>query len=273
MDRTNRFFLQVPNQGERLRAGHGGQSMQISSNSEDHMAAAQQAPSQATPPSPPVKSMPTPREIRQGLNEYVIGQSKVKVALSVGVYNHYKRIFVSEAQAASEARRERVDENEDFFPLGGDGGLADLNLGQFGTKPAAGVEGTSSFFEAPDINSIADEGFGPDVEECEIDKSNIMLLGPTGSGKTHLVKTLARLIDVPLVIADATCLTQAGYVGEDVESILFKVSKLRFGIISAVRILTVPPSSISRVDKTLKGVNKVLFTLMKRIRFESRVGT
>jgi len=55
----------------------------------------------------------------------------------------------------------------------------------------------------------------------EIDKSNIMLLGPTGSGKTHLVKTLARLIDVPLVISDATCLTQAGYVGEDVESVLF----------------------------------------------------
>ena len=71
---------------------------------------------------------------------------------------------------------------------------------------------------------MADSDFGSDVEDCEIDKSNIMLLGPTGSGKTHLVKTLARLIDVPLVIADATCLTQAGYVGEDVESILFKVS-------------------------------------------------
>jgi len=61
------------------------------------------------------------------------------------------------------------------------------------------------------------------VEECEIDKSNLMLLGPTGSGKTHLIKTLARLMDVPLVIADATCLTQAGYVGEDVESVLFKL--------------------------------------------------
>ena len=55
-----------------------------------------------------------------------------------------------------------------------------------------------------------------------------MLLGPTGSGKTDLVKTLARLIDVPLVIADATCLTQAGYVGEDVESILFKVRYVEF---------------------------------------------
>ena len=64
---------------------------------------------------------------------------------------------------------------------------------------------------------------GPEVEDCELDKSNIIIIGPTGSGKTLLVKTLAKLIDVPLVIADATCLTQAGYVGEDVESILFKL--------------------------------------------------
>ena len=73
---------------------------------------------------------------------------------------------------------------------------------------------------APDI---AQDSFGRTVEDVEIDKSNIMILGPTGSGKTLLVKTLAKLIDAPLVIADATCLTQAGYVGEDVESILFKL--------------------------------------------------
>lgn len=171
---------------------------------------------------PPIKRMPTPREIRKGLDEYVIGQSSVKVALSVGVYNHYKRIFVAEAQAAAEARKASRDSQEEYFPLAGDGGLSELNLAQFGSKTTIGQV---PFDESPGINSITDETFGTGVEECEIDKSNIMLLGPTGSGKTHLVKTLAKLIDVPLVIADATCLTQAGYVGEDVESILFKVSK------------------------------------------------
>ncbi|KAG7356658.1 ATP-dependent protease ATP-binding subunit ClpX [Nitzschia inconspicua] len=216
-------------------------------NMDDATEAESIPPTMAEPiPPPPTKRMPTPREIRRGLDEYVIGQSNVKVALSVGVYNHYKRIFVAEAQAAAAARRaarrEGPSQDEYFTASSSDqgntagGSLSDLNLTQFGstTTTAAGVgvppQGRSNpstvsspFCEAPDLNSIADSNFGPDVEECEIDKSNIMLLGPTGSGKTHLVKTLARMIDVPLVIADATCLTQAGYVGEDVESILFKL--------------------------------------------------
>ncbi|KAL7464612.1 hypothetical protein ACHAXS_004954 [Conticribra weissflogii] len=119
------------------------------------------------PPHHPTRSLPTPRQIFDGLNEYVIGQRNVKVALSVGVHNHYKRIAVMEAQQHHQAWMA--------------------------------------------------------MQECELDKSNIIIIGPTGSGKTLLVKTLAKLIDVPLVIADATCLTQAGYVGEDVESILFKL--------------------------------------------------
>lgn len=141
--------------------------------------------------------MPTPRELMQGLNEYVIGQRNVKVALAVGVYNHYKRIFVADSKVPEASATEN------------------LNLSQFGKERASeSVEET---------NSINDPDVCRDVEECEIEKSNIMLLGPSGSGKTLLVRTLARLIDVPLVIADATCLTQAGYVGEDVESVLFKL--------------------------------------------------
>lgn len=165
----------------------------------------------------------------------MIGQSNVKVALSVGVYNHYKRIVVSQAQAAMELRKARGDVQDEYFPVGGSGaGLSDLNLDQYGRKSDGGKE-KAAFTEVPDVNSIADETFVTEVEDCEIDKSNIMLLGPTGSGKTHLVKTLARLIDVPLVIADATCLTQAGYVGEDVESILFKVGKMSVGIVDGGR--------------------------------------
>jgi ATP-dependent Clp protease ATP-binding subunit ClpX len=175
-------------------------------------------------PPPPVRRIPTPREVRRGLDEYVIGQSNVKVALSVGVYNHYKRISVVDAQAAQAARRaagglQQEENNSQSRHVGGGQtvrDLADLDLTQYGTSK-------NNMTGAADINSIADSNFAADVEECEIDKSNLMLLGPTGSGKTHLIKTLARLMDVPLVIADATCLTQAGYVGEDVESVLFKL--------------------------------------------------
>jgi ATP-dependent Clp protease ATP-binding subunit ClpX len=194
------------------------------------------------PPPVEVERMPTPREIMKGLNEYVIGQRNVKVALAVGVYNHYKRIFVSDSAKAAAAAQEAAAEKQSqsnahgFVPVhdlsaasvaNGGPPLSEMNLGQFGKerseKSSSGTNSKSKANDA-DVNSIADDsGYGRDVEECEIDKSNIMLLGPTGSGKTLLVKTLARLIDVPLVIADATCLTQAGYVGEDVESILFKL--------------------------------------------------
>jgi ATP-dependent Clp protease ATP-binding subunit ClpX len=106
-------------------------------------------------------SLPKPREIYEFLDAYVIGQDKAKKALSVAVYNHYKRI-----------------------QSGGD---------------------------------------RPGDDAVELAKSNILLLGPTGSGKTLLAQTLARLLNVPFAIADATALTEAGYVGEDVENILLKL--------------------------------------------------
>ena len=102
-------------------------------------------------------SIPTPREIHDVLDEYIIGQEAAKIALSVSVYNHYKRIYF---------------------------------------------------------------GGGDDVE---LQKSNILLLGPTGSGKTLFAQTLARILKVPFAIADATTLTEAGYVGDDVENILLRL--------------------------------------------------
>lgn len=104
--------------------------------------------------------VPSPKKIKEQLDQYVIGQDKAKKALSVAVYNHYKRVFT------------------------------------------------------PAKNKY---------EDVELSKSNILMLGPTGSGKTLLAQTLARILDVPFAIADATTLTEAGYVGEDVENILLKL--------------------------------------------------
>lgn len=201
----------------------------------------------------PVYKIPTPREICKRLNEYVIGQHNVKIALSVGVHNHYKRIAVVEAIQAEKDRVAAVSSSisssslnaglaSNTIPFNDQGTgqgnitLADLNLNQFGrtridTKIKNEKKSSSSsttatqspFCEVPDINNLSKPSFGRTIEDCDLDKSNICIIGPTGSGKTLLVKTLAKLIDVPLVIADATCLTQAGYVGEDVESILFKL--------------------------------------------------
>lgn len=109
---------------------------------------------------PILENLPTPRELFEQLSEHVVGQEEAKRALSVAVYNHYKRVSLGEA---------------------------------------------------------ADSG------DVELAKSNIMLLGPTGSGKTLLAQTLARTLKVPFAIADATTLTEAGYVGEDVENILLKL--------------------------------------------------
>jgi ATP-dependent Clp protease ATP-binding subunit ClpX len=106
-----------------------------------------------------ITQVPTPQEIKDVLDQYVIGQERAKRTLSVAVYNHYKRI-----------------------------------------NAAGGRE-----------------------RDVELDKSNIMLLGPTGVGKTLLAQTLARILDVPFTIADATTLTEAGYVGEDVENILVRL--------------------------------------------------
>jgi ATP-dependent Clp protease ATP-binding subunit ClpX len=198
----------------------------------------------AAPSTPALQPLLTPREIYDGLNQYVIGQEKVKKALSVGVHNHYKRLRAIELmQAKKEATAAAATAKPSAH---GDLSQLDLDsipsLSNIGRRLLLEEMLTDMEKKSPDVDSLQQfqHGSAPPgssasqlddvpldkldyLDGVELDKTNMMLVGPTGSGKTLLAKTLARLAKVPIVIADATSLTQAGYVGEDVESVLFKL--------------------------------------------------
>ncbi len=142
------------------------------------------------------KGLPTPLEIANILNGYVVGQDRAKRTLAVAVYNHYKRLRRGNAPShVPEKSIVMSDATAEAEAL---------------AQPAGGKAGKTS-------------AKGDKAPGVELSKSNILLIGPTGSGKTLLAQTLARLLDVPFVIADATTLTEAGYVGEDVENIIQKL--------------------------------------------------
>ena len=163
-----------------------------------------------------ISRVPTPHEIYDELSQYVMGQEDAKRAMSVAVYNHYRRVLEG---GAAEGARDESDGMTPQEPLGKHSAPAD------------------------------------DLSAVELAKSNILLLGPTGTGKTLLAQTLARILEVPFAIADATALTEAGYVGEDVENILLKLITAADGDISRAEVGIIYIDEIDKIARKAENLS------------------
>mmetsp|Transcript_33362 Transcript_33362/g.56190 ORF Transcript_33362/g.56190 Transcript_33362/m.56190 type:complete len:563 (+) Transcript_33362:89-1777(+) len=173
--------------------------------------------------------MPTPSAIKAALDQYVIGQDETKATLSIAVYYHLLRVGRSIQQSAGQAPQ----------------------------KATQWFHAFQNFERVESINRHQRKGSRTSSprRDIELEKSNVLLIGPTGTGKTLLAKTLAKWVGVPFIIADATTLTQAGYVGEDVESILHRLIQAADGDVNLAQQGIVYIDEIDKISKTSENMS------------------
>ncbi|KAK5778768.1 hypothetical protein RI543_003691 [Arxiozyma heterogenica] len=231
-----------------------------------------------------IPKIPSPRALKRFLDEYIIGQDTGKKVLSVAVYNHYLRIndkltkeelakerkvleLNAKAEQANKLKQlQKENDNKDKFDF--DEELVSRSEAEAGLK---NIQRQLENLKSTTNPSLSSDKF--DDDDLQLSKSNVLVIGPSGSGKTLLATTLAKVLDVPIAITDCTQLTQAGYIGEDVEVCIerllvnadFDVAKAEKGIIVLDEIdkLAKPAASIGTKDVSGEGVQQSLLKIIE----------
>lgn len=172
------------------------------------------------------KPPPPPKKIMEYLNKHIVGQEMAKKVLSVAVYNHYKRIYHNVPQTNSNNNNQAPSNQHGPDGLGRSDLLHISGIGHtiLSSSPSEVPRSPNSPNSGSTTNNLTGTNLlDNQTHELKLEKSNILMLGPTGSGKTLIAQTIAKCLDVPFAICDCTTLTQAGYVGEDIESVISKL--------------------------------------------------
>ncbi|KAG0674574.1 ATP-binding protein [Kluyveromyces marxianus] len=204
--------------------------------------------------------VPSPKKLKSFLDEYIVGQTDGKKVCSVAVYNHYLRVNDKQKKIEARMQKELLEQQKRESPSKFESSEAEQGYRNLQRQLALRLQ-----MEEKD-------------EDLELSKSNLMVVGPSGSGKTLLATTLARMLDVPIAITDCTQLTQAGYIGEDVEVCIerllvnadYDVSKAEKGIIvlDEVDKLAKPAASVGTKDVSGEGVQQSLLKILEGHRVE-----